>query len=450
MSAMRVSGGRVGAWVLGCCLGALSACGGRTGIDAFSVTDGGTQPGSFAGQGDEPHGGGASGGGASNAGEANDLTTGWPEPPLDPGSEATTFQINARHDGAQLGDTLSLPLHRRWSRRFGSDAFFATISYPLVAAGRVFVTIARGSSSELVALDEASGATLWGPIELGGLYASFAAYALGRVFAVNSNGVLQAFDAASGKQIWKTQLSGQYSFASPPVVQGRTVFVARGVSGGVLDAVAGNTGRVIWTARVQNGDSSSPVVTDSGAFLSYACLQAYGFELAAGAQLWYHNGHCDGESALTIALLGGALFARGALQSSQVLDVRSGLVRGTFLSDTIPAGNAATAFTTQQGHLVATPLSGSAQPIWIYSATTVTSAPLAVGSTVVVGTTTIGGADSHAEIDVLDATNGAVLASDSLPAPISAPDELIASPLTGMAAADNHLFFSAGDVLYGY
>ena len=85
---------------------------------------------------------------------------------------------------------------QRWSRDLGGQ-----ISYPLIVGGRIFVTVANQASygTKLYALDEANGATLWGPVDLGGTYGwSNAAYDAGRVFAVNFDGLLRAFDAASG------------------------------------------------------------------------------------------------------------------------------------------------------------------------------------------------------------------------------------------------------------
>jgi outer membrane protein assembly factor BamB len=473
---MQALGGRVAGWSLGWGLFVLSGCGGRSIGDELPVDGSPAQAGNGARSGSAGHAGGSSvigfggnggalamggyaagatEGGASVGGAAvgggatadpNDLTTGWPAPAPDAASEATTYQLNSHHDGAQPGDALSLPLKQRWAHAFGS----ASISYPLVAAGRVFVTVAGGQSGGLYALNEATGESLWGPIDLGGFFPwSHAAYALGRVFTVNYDGLMQAFDAASGQQIWTTQLPGQYAFSSPPTVYGRRVFVGGAGGGGTMYGVAGNTGRVLWTAPVENGDDSSPVVTDSGVYVSYACVQAYGFDPASGSLLWHHSGDCEGGGGDTMALLGSVLYARDWASSPLTLDAASGKVEGTFSSTTIPAGSSTTLFTTKSGALVATPLAGVATPLWTYSATMVTSAPLVIGDQVAIGSS-VGEAGLTGEIDVLDAKSGKVLSSDPLPAPVSAPSELQSSPLTGMAAADNHLFFSAGGTLYAY
>ena len=134
--------------------------------------------------------------------------TATPTPPPTKGT-AVAYQIDATHSGAQF-DSVTPPLTQRWSRDLGGQ-----ISYPLIAGGRIFVTVTNPNTTgtTLYALDETNGASLWGPIDLGGSRPwSNAAYDAGRVFAVNHDGVLRAFDAASGALLWSKQLPGQIFF----------------------------------------------------------------------------------------------------------------------------------------------------------------------------------------------------------------------------------------------
>jgi outer membrane protein assembly factor BamB len=118
--------------------------------------------------------------------------------------EATSYRIDAVHSGAQPGDTLATPLTQRWSVNLGGS-----VSYPLIAGGRVFVSVADSPNygSRLYALDATTGATLWGPVELGGTY-WFAdqAYDNGRVFTIDFDGLLRAFDAGTGTLDWSVKL----------------------------------------------------------------------------------------------------------------------------------------------------------------------------------------------------------------------------------------------------
>ena len=99
-------------------------------------------------------------------------------------TEAVTYQIGVSHDGYSGDSTLAPPLTARWSRDLPGE-----ISYPLIAAGKVFV--------------------------------------------INVDGLLRAFDANTGALAWSTQLS-QYLFSSPPTAQGGVVYVGGSGGGGTL------------------------------------------------------------------------------------------------------------------------------------------------------------------------------------------------------------------------
>ena len=136
-------------------------------------------------------------------------------------AESVAYQIEPAHSGSQ-SDAITPPLAPRWSRDLGGP-----VSYPLIVKGRIFVIVQNPTSygTQLYALDETTGATLWGPFSLGGTY-NFGgiAYENGRVFALNYDGLLRAFDATSGNVIWSKQLVGQYSFTSPPTALGAIVY----------------------------------------------------------------------------------------------------------------------------------------------------------------------------------------------------------------------------------
>src|SRR5207237_4327777 len=128
-----------------------------------------------------------------------------------------------------------------------------------------------------------TGATVWGPVDLGGIYSfSGIAYDNGLVFAVNFDGVLQSFDAQIGMRNWLVQLPGQYAFTSPPSALNGVVYVGGAGSGGTLYAVQETNGNVLWTGSVENGDHSSPTVSNDGVYVSYACEQVYDFAPGSG------------------------------------------------------------------------------------------------------------------------------------------------------------------------
>ena len=205
--------------------------------------------------------------------------TATPTPPPTKGT-AVAYQIDAAHSGAQF-DSVTPPLTQRWSRDLGGQ-----ISYPLIAGGRIFVTVSNPSTngSTLYALDEVNGASIWGPVDLGGSRPwSNAAYDAGRVFAVNFDGLLRAFDAASGALLWSKQLPGQHHFDSPPTASGGVVYVVGAGFGVTLYAVDEQDGAVNWSALLFSGSDSSPAVTSTGVFVAFACNNVYNFSPQDGS-----------------------------------------------------------------------------------------------------------------------------------------------------------------------
>src|SRR5687767_3584914 len=72
--------------------------------------------------------------------------------------QARNYQIDETHTGSSNSPGLIPPLRPKWSRNFGQD-----MSYPLIADGKVFITVRNESAygTELYALNAADGSTLW-------------------------------------------------------------------------------------------------------------------------------------------------------------------------------------------------------------------------------------------------------------------------------------------------
>ncbi len=98
---------------------------------------------------------------------------------LPPSKDAVAVQINPEHSGAIKFNNVTLPVSSSWSTDVGG-----TPSYALIADGKVFVTVSEGGNSALVALDQATGAVVWGPIAISG--DANAAYDAGTVFVVSA------------------------------------------------------------------------------------------------------------------------------------------------------------------------------------------------------------------------------------------------------------------------
>src|SRR6185369_15424387 len=158
--------------------------------------------------------------------------------------QARNYQINETHTGSTNSPGLTPPLRPKWSRNFGQE-----MSYPLIADGKVFVTVRNESAygTVLYALNAADGSTVWSYALSGTYYWSTLCYENGRVFALNFDGLLRAFDGTTGSLVWSRQLPVQYAFSSAPTVFQGVVYVGGAGLGGTAYAVSAENGNVLWT-----------------------------------------------------------------------------------------------------------------------------------------------------------------------------------------------------------
>jgi outer membrane protein assembly factor BamB len=360
--------------------------------------------------------------------------------------QATTYQINAAHAGDQPDDTLAPPLTQRWTLDL-----HGAISYPLIAGGRVFVTVTNADAkmfplpgSKLFALDQATGKTAWGPVDLGGKGMSLAAYDDGHVFVVNSEGVVQSFEASTGKVVWSLDLAGIPLFDSPPVATMGRIFV---VGGKHLSVIAQATGKLMWAREVQGTEFSSPIVSANAAFVAVpgSCVESV--ELVKGFPNWQlYDCHAVTEGR-TPALFDGTLYVRNPMSVSAtnlVLDAVTGAQTGTFEADVIPAFHDKRGFFLSQGTLSARDLPAQTEA-WSFTGDgMLASAPIVVNGNVYVG-------GSKGMLYALDAATGKTVWSTDVGTPILAPFESHASPtIAGIAAGGGALIVPAWQHLAAY
>lgn len=172
----------------------------------------------------------------------------------------------------------------------GDDFGSALLVRPVVAAGLVFAMDGTGHISAHDAADigtvrwQSAGVAEEDDPELlgGGL-----AFADGKLYAVSGRGVLAAFDAASGKELWKKNL--RLPFRSPPRVAGDRLFAI------TIDsqtfALSATNGDVLWTHRGirETGgimSSVSPALIPGGLIVPYASGELYALSQDSGQERW--------------------------------------------------------------------------------------------------------------------------------------------------------------------
>ena len=376
-------------------------------------------------------------------------------PDAPPGS-ATAYQVNPSHDGRSSG-TLTLPATAapKWSHDFGTAADAPSpIGYPLKVGSRVFATVNPSPTAygtDLHALDAATGATLWGPIPLGGVY-HFAGLTADSeaVYSLNHNGRLQSYDQATGQLRWSTDLPGQRSFDSPPTVSGGLVYTGGAGQGSTLYAVDSRTGAVRWTAPLISGSSSSPAVADGGVYVSYACPNTYRFDATTGVRVWDTEAGCFGGGGRTPVVHGDSVYIRDwASYPPRRLSRATGETLGTFNSLLAPA------FSGDVGFFVA-PFGDT--PSWTIAAINqvsgtllwtatgdgrYTAAPVVIDGKVIVGSTS-------GAVTALDEHSGAHVWSANAGSPIHYPNEHDAVQVVGLNVADGLLLVPTATALVAY
>ena len=207
-------------------------------------------------------------------------------------------------------------LTRRWKVEVGPG--YAT---PLVAGNRVYVFTRRGDDEVMMSLDVGTGDAIWQTAYPAPYVAGKPAGAHGvgpkatptlhdgKLFTLGISGIVAAFDAASGKLLWRTSSPSEppyFSAASSPAADGPLVLVHPG-NYGPLTALDASTGVVKWTAG-DGGFFASPIIaTIAGRRQAITVTQTnvIGVALPEGNVLWQHP--WSGRAGGTMPVLSGDL-----------------------------------------------------------------------------------------------------------------------------------------------
>lgn len=354
-----------------------------------------------------------------------------------PSKDAVAFQINPAHTGSVTFNSVSFPSSPTWSVNVGG-----TPSYALIADGKVIVTVElSNSNSQLLALDQTTGNTVWGPILLSGV--ATAAYDNGSVFvmsgAVGAGTVLQELNANSGVVEWSTNLPGRYIFSGMPTAADGNVY---SVTEGTTNAVDESGGNILWTLGTQ-GTSSTAAVTPDGIYISAPC-QTFDLRPATGEIVWQSSPTCasggGGSMPASINQLVYSATSPGSY-SGTIFNSETGATEGTYSADAPPAFTSTMAYYLQSGTLrgVAIP---SITVQWSFTGDgQLVGAPLAVNQYVFIGS-------SSGNVYALDGTTGAQVWNVNLGAAIDA--NVNQAPFSGLAAGDGLLVIPSGTNVTAY
>lgn len=183
----------------------------------------------------------------------------------------------------------------------GCGEGYSTVS---VAGGRVY-TMGDGSGTSFVhCFKEATGSKVWSSKPLGrtgGNYSGTKATPTvdgDRIYALGQFGDLVCLDAASGNEIWRKNLtrdfSGQFSqwnYAESPLVDGDRLVVSPGGRAGLMLALNKNDAKPIWRTREWTDEAQyvSAIVSTIGGRKHYIQLtqrNVAGVDAQTGRVIW--------------------------------------------------------------------------------------------------------------------------------------------------------------------
>jgi outer membrane protein assembly factor BamB len=191
-------------------------------------------------------------------------------------------------------------LTRRWRVEVGLG--YAT---PILVGDRIYIHSRRGDDEVMMALEAETGKTIWqtsypAPYTMHPAAVrhekgpkSTPTFANGRLYTLGMSGIVTAYDAAAGRQLWQkpATLPGPlYGTAMSPLVEGGMVIVHVGSHNqGALTAYDANTGAVKWTWTGDGPSYGSPIAADfdgTRQVILFTQENLVGVSEATGELLW--------------------------------------------------------------------------------------------------------------------------------------------------------------------
>jgi outer membrane protein assembly factor BamB len=192
-------------------------------------------------------------------------------------------------------------LTQKWKVQVGLG--YAT---PLLVGNRIYLFSRQGDNEVMSALDPDSGKVIWqtgypttftmnsAAAKHGQGPKSTPVFSNGRIYSIGMTGIVTAFDAATGKQLWQKPGSSNlpmytsHSF-SPVVDRGLVIFHVGGHNQGALMAFDVNSGDVKWSWSGDGPGYGSPIVAELGGTRQIVTItqgKIVGVDPATGMLLW--------------------------------------------------------------------------------------------------------------------------------------------------------------------
>ena len=191
-------------------------------------------------------------------------------------------------------------LTQRWKAEVGLG-----YASPILIGDRLFVFARQGGDEVMMALEAASGEELWrtsypAPFDMNPATArhregpkSTPTYADGRLFTLGISGIVTAFDAESGRQLWQRPADSAeplYHTSMSPIVDGDVMVLhVGGHDDGALTAFGVESGEVLWEWNGDGPAYGSPVIVEFEGVrqvVTFTQEHLVGVALETGQLLW--------------------------------------------------------------------------------------------------------------------------------------------------------------------
>ena len=191
-----------------------------------------------------------------------------------------------------------------------------------IANGRLYTQGQKKGQQFVIALDAASGKTIWEAAN-GDTYADGrgggprGAPTLdnGRVYALGSSGNLVCLEADTGKQVWDVNILSKYGgrnirwgLSESPLIDGEKIVVSPGGRGAGVVALNKSDGALIWKSESDEAGYSSAVLAEVGGVRMYVLLTgdaAIGLKADSGELLWRYSNVANGTANVATPIVKG-------------------------------------------------------------------------------------------------------------------------------------------------
>lgn len=114
----------------------------------------------------------------------------------------------------------------------------------------------------------------------------------GRIYAMDTEGYVRAFDAGTGRELWKAGFrlpdSTASVFGGGAAFNDGKVFITTGL--GEVAAIEADSGKVLWRVKPAGPLRGSPTIAFSGVYVMTQDNQIIALNVADGTQLWSESG----------------------------------------------------------------------------------------------------------------------------------------------------------------